>query len=236
MDFLSLTLPTLMQNVALDEAMLLDCEAGTGREVLRIWELEKPAVVLGAGAIFAEDVNRPACAADAVPVLRRSTGGGTVLLGQGCLLYSLVLSYRHAPPLTTIGGSYEYILDRLCAFLGVPDLQREGTSDLAIGGRKVSGNAQQRKRTYLLHHGSLLYNFDARAVDNYLHLPSRQPEYRNQRPHGEFLANLPLERDVLIARLRAAFGADSETTAWPREWVHDLVQTKYGLPEWTMRR
>ena len=51
------------------------------------------AVVLGAAGVIREDVNEETCRQDAVPVGRRSSGGGTVLLGPGCCLYSLVLAY-----------------------------------------------------------------------------------------------------------------------------------------------
>jgi lipoate-protein ligase A len=236
MEFLSLTLPTLAENIALDEALLMAAESETGHEILRIWEWEAPAAVLGAGGKLAEDVDRDACAKDGVPILRRSSGGGTVLLGPGCLLYSLVLAYDRAAPLRAIATSYEYILDRICAYLAVPGLRRAGTSDLALGGRKVSGNAQQRKRGHLLHHGSLLYDFDAMRAERYLLIPGRQPEYRQQRSHSEFLTNLPLERGDLITSLRAAFAAETETAEWPRERVGELVETKYQSAEWTMRR
>src|SRR5262245_36170851 len=88
--FLDRTLPTLAENLALDEALLIAAEAG-GPEVLRLWRWPAPAVVLGAGGRLADDVRADACAADGVPVRRRSSGGGTVLLGPGCLCYSLVL-------------------------------------------------------------------------------------------------------------------------------------------------
>src|SRR5271165_3148381 len=93
MHTLDLTLPTPAENLALDEALLLRAEDGAGGEVLRLWEWPRPAVVLGAGCRLAEDVDEAACVADGVPILRRSSGGGTVLLGQGCLLFTLVL--RH---------------------------------------------------------------------------------------------------------------------------------------------
>src|SRR3954452_17786953 len=83
MRFLDLTLPGAAENLALDEALLLEAEAGRSGEVLRVWEWPRPAVVLGSGCKLAEDVWEEACAADGVPVLRRSTGGGTVLLGAG---------------------------------------------------------------------------------------------------------------------------------------------------------
>src|SRR5687768_15507648 len=97
MHWLDHTLPTPAENLALDEALLLEAEAGRAGEVLRIWEWPTPAVVLGAGGSIADDVNKPACAADGVPIARRASGGGTVLLGRGCLLYSLVLRYDRAP-------------------------------------------------------------------------------------------------------------------------------------------
>src|SRR5579872_7437387 len=90
MRYLGLTLPTPEENLAFDEALLLAAEAGGG-EVLRVWEWPRPAVVLGSGGRLAEEVDRAACRADGVPVLRRSSGGGTVLLGGGCLLFTLVL-------------------------------------------------------------------------------------------------------------------------------------------------
>src|SRR5262245_30654005 len=174
---LDLTLPTLAANLALDEALLLEAEAGTGGEVLRFWEWPHLAVVLGAGGQIALDVNEPVCSTDRIPILRRASGGGTVLLGRGCLLFSLVLRYGRAAELRHINASYRYILGRMAAaFQSVAsDVEHAGISDLAIAGRKCSGNAQQRKRDYLLHHGTLLYDFDLPLMSRYLRSPPRQP-------------------------------------------------------------
>jgi lipoate---protein ligase len=236
MDYLGLTLPTLAENLALDEALLLRAEGEAGAGALRVWEWPEPAVVLGAGCSLAADVDEGACAAEGVPIARRSSGGGTVLLGPGCLLYSVILCYDAAPELAHIASSYCYLLKQLCAALQVPGLAPAGTSDLAIGGLKVSGNAQQRKRHHFLHHGSLLYAFDIGGVANYLRAPVRQPAYRQHRAHEDFLTNLPLDRDTLTQRLRRAFAADQPVTDWPADLVRELVQTKYGQADWARRR
>ena len=235
MRFLDCTPGTVAENLALDEALLLRGEE-SGQECLRLWETLAPAVVLGAGCSLAADVDEAACVADNVPILRRSTGGGTVLLGHGCLLFSLVLAFERAPELAHIGSSYRYILEKICCALDVADLRLAGISDLAVGSRKVSGNAQQRKRTHLLHHGSLLYAYDVNLVARYLRMPARQPAYRQERPHGEFLANLPLRRDDLASRLRQAFGAEETEENCPMESVVQLVKAKYARQEWTRRR
>src|SRR5262245_58083584 len=111
--FLDLTLGSIADNLALDEALLLAAEAGEGGELLRVWEWPLPTVVLGTGCRLAQDVDEAACRADGVPILRRSSGGGTVLLGRGCLCYSLVLRFDYAPALMEIPTSYVYILERV---------------------------------------------------------------------------------------------------------------------------
>jgi lipoate-protein ligase A len=237
MRFLSLTLPTPAANLALDEALLLRAEAGEAGEVLRCWEQPSLAVVLGAGCRLADDVDEAACRADAVPILRRSSGGGAVLLGAGCLLYTLVLDGERAPELAGIRSSYAYILAKVAAALPeVNGVEPAGISDLAEAGRKFSGNAQQRKRRFLLHHGTLLYAFDLSRVGRYLRPPARQPEYRASRDHAAFLRNLETPADEIERRLRAAWDAEMIESEWPVERVRQLVAEKYTTEEWLRRR
>jgi lipoate-protein ligase A len=235
---LELTLPTLEENLALDEALLLTAEEGLGGEVLRFWEHPHYAVVLGAGGVLAEDVDEAACQADGVPILRRASGGGTVLLGPGCLLFTLVLSYERDPALHDIHASYRFILSRTAEALGrlLPGAAPAGTSDLAAEGMKFSGNAQQRKRNFLLHHGTILYAFDVARIGRYLKQPARQPAYREQRDHAAFVRNVAADRGVIERLLAGAWEADTPMTAWPTERVGALVAQKYSTREWIRRR
>lgn len=238
MQFLDLTLGTVEENLALDEALLLEAEAGRSGEVLRTWEYPGPAVVLGSGCRLAEDVKEAACAGDQVPIVRRGSGGGTVLLGYGCLLYSLVLASEGVAALREIRSSYAYILHRMCqALAGVlPGIERAGISDLAATGRKFAGSAQQRKRRYLLHHGTLLYDFNLELFGCYLHLPSRQPDYRAGRDHAAFLRNLPLGRSELEHRLRSSWEAEAKLLGWPERLMSELLAEKYARADWIRRR
>jgi lipoate-protein ligase A len=238
MHLLDLTLPTAAENLALDEALLLEAAAGRGGEVLRLWESPEYAVVLGAGCVLAEDVDEAACLADRVPVLRRASGGGTVLLGPGCLCYSLVLSYDRGPALRAITPSYVYILGRIREALAglLTAIEQAGTSDLMDAGLKFSGNAQQRKREHLLHHGTLLYDFNLSRIRRFLRIPGRQPEYRGQRAHELFLRNLPAGAWDLKRRLRAEWEANEEMSDWPRGAMRYLAEDKYGRETWIRRR
>lgn len=224
MFYLDLTLPTPAENLALDEALLAEAEAG-GPEVLRVWESPTFFVVLGLGGRRDDDVHDEACAADGVPVLRRSSGGGTVLQGPGCLSYALVLRTDRDPALSSITGTNAYVLDRMATALrsALPDIHYRGISDLALGARKISGNAQRRKKHWTLFHGTLLYDFPSAAITRYLKQPKRQPDYREDRPHEAFLTNAPLAPEALIETLRRAWGAEAVLPRWPETRMQPLL-------------
>jgi lipoate---protein ligase len=238
MKYIDLTLPSVADNLALDEALLLEAEAGRRGEILRFWEWSTPAVILGAGSRLAKDVNEAACRTDRVPIVRRSSGGGTVLVSAGCLCYSLVLSYDRDTTLREIQSSFRFILGRMRDALPKYNggLELAGTSDLALAGKKFSGNSQQRKRHFLLHHGTILYAFDIKPVDRYLLMPTRQPDYRLQRKHSEFLTNLDCDPVDLRLRLLTAWNVNRKATMWPENAVHKLVHDKYAQAEWIRRR
>jgi lipoate-protein ligase A len=236
MRLLDLTLPSLAENLALDEALLVAAEEGSS-EVLRLWEQPTYAVVVGSGGSVSIDVNLAACETAGIPILRRASGGGTVLVGPGCLCFTLVLNYEHAPRLNEIPASNRYILARVAKALApVASSLVEGTSDLAVDGVKFSGNAQQRKRTHFLHHGTLLCGFDLALVPKYLNAPERQPDYRRSRSHADFIANLPITVEDAKRLLVVEWQPEGEYSPFPLEKMHALIAEKYARDEWNRRR
>ena len=182
-------------------------EHGATTESLLFWESRQTAVVLGAFGRSDREVHVEKCGADDVPVLRRISGGGAVVVARGCLNYALVLSLDDRPELGGVARSYELILGRLVKALGVPGLEALGASDLALREKKVAGSAQKRGRRTLLHHGTLLYDFDVAALATYLREPPRQPTYRAGRRHQAFITNLPLAPGAIKGRLARAWAA-----------------------------
>ncbi len=229
------TLFTPEENLAFDEALIDEAEAaGRPLETLRFWESSSLFVVVGSCGRLSEEVFAETCLRDGVPVLRRHSGGGAILQAPGCLNFSLVLSLESRPGLRGIHASYRFILERTARALGISGLEKRGTSDLALHGRKVSGNAQRRKRRSLLHHGTLLYDFVPGIMEAYLPPPPREPDYRCGRPHEAFLANLPLPLDVIKTRVAAAWGAHPRN-GLPLPSVTELVKRKYANSEWIRR-
>jgi lipoate-protein ligase A len=63
--------------------------------------------------------------------------------------------------------------------------------DYCFSSRKFGGNAQTITRNKWLHHTSFLWTLDSlNKIETYLRVPKKQPEYRAQRSHSEFLTSL----------------------------------------------
>lgn len=235
---LDLTLPTPEENLALDEALLdVAEEASQPAEVLRFWEADRPLVVLGRSSKVAEEAQLKPCKNAGVPVLRRCSGGAAIVAGPGCLMYAVVLSYELHPELRALDLAHRFVLSRLRDALLplVPSVQIRGTSDLAVGESKFSGNSLRCKRNHLLYHGTLLYDFDVSLFDKYLGPAPRQPAYRKGRTHRQFVANIPLSSAEMKQAISAVFQASRECTQWPREMVHQLVKERYSEESWNLR-
>ena len=111
LSYLDLTLDLPEANLALDEALLESVEAAPeGPEWLRIWEMPSPVVVVGRSTKVHQEVNLPACQRRGIPVLRRCSGGTSVVVGPGCLLYSVVLSYQQRPELRHLDVAHRFVM------------------------------------------------------------------------------------------------------------------------------
>lgn len=241
--WLDLTLPTPAENLALDHALLEEGEQNPhAPEVLRVWEHLKPMVVLGRSSRHAQEVKRDACREASIPVLRRLSGGATILTGAGCLMYAVVLDLDARPELRAIDQAHAFVLNRLASALAaeVATVRREGTSDLALerDGRvlKFSGNSLRVGRRRLLYHGTLMYGFDLTLVPRLLLEPPRQPEYRERRTHDRFIANLPVDRAALLAALRSAFDANLTLDSYSDQLVQTLASEQYNQDSWNLQR
>jgi lipoate-protein ligase A len=246
MKLLDLTLPSPAENLACDEVLLDAAEAGDGEEVLRFWEPREHFVVVGYANKVATEVNVAACEAHGIPVLRRCSGGGTVVQGPGCLNYTLVLRITADGPLHNIGVANQFIMRQNRAAIQSlfpksetrnprPEIAIRGHTDLAISERKFSGNSQRRRKHFLLFHGTFLLNFDLALVSELLPMPSKQPEYREHRPHVEFLTNLNVPAEKVKAALRQAWKAEEPLENPPLEKIAALARDKYVTREWNFK-
>jgi lipoate-protein ligase A len=223
------------ENLSCDEVLLDFCEATDGPEVLRFWESPSYFVVLGYTKSLQKEVDIAECKKHHISILRRCSGGGTVLQGNGCLNYSLISKippeeFPHNIPATNC-RIMKMQRDALRGLLP-GDVEIRGHTDLTWNGLKFSGNAQRRKSRYFLFHGTILLNFDIALVQKVLLMPEVQPDYRGGRSHQSFITNLPLEKEQVQKAIATKWNASGTFDALPMEQIRTLAAEKYLSPQW----
>lgn len=229
------TAKTPAENLAFDEALLNYCENHDSLEVLRFWEPKDYFVVLGYSNKILKEVRSDYCETNNIPVLRRASGGGTILQGPGCLNYTLVLRIDSDDAFKSITKTNQTIMQKQRNALMplIPEgLSVRGDTDLTCGMLKFSGNAQRRKKNCLLFHGTFLLNFDIDMIKQTLQLPERQPEYRNQRTHEAFLMNLMTDAKSVRQSLIKEWQAEQTLEIDLSRETDELIKVQYGNPDW----
>lgn len=236
MKILDLTYTTPQENLACDEALLRFGEDKD--EILRFWEPNRYFVVLGYSRRSNFDVRLEFCKENNIPIYRRITGGGTVLQGEGCLNFSLILSSGGPHELTSIAKTNEYVLKHHKKALERITKQKigiQGISDLTIGDMKFSGNSQRREKNLLLFQGTFLLSFDIPMIEKTLTIPDRQPRYRQNRPHKNFLMNLKIDSAKVKKAIAKEWNAISPLKKIPDAEIAELAETKYSDDNWNRK-
>lgn len=206
MKLLQYSCKTPKENIAIDEYLLQEVNIGAYSDgICRIWESNQVFVVMGLSKSLNQDVHEIACLRDGIDILKRCSGGGTVLQGPGCFNYSYLLPLSYHQQLQSVSSTTAYVLSLVQATLAslIPNTQQKGISDLVINDLKFSGNAQRRIKHAILFHGTILYNFDVSLITKYLKEPIDQPEYRHHRHHCDFIQNIGITKDQLISLFSA---------------------------------
>ncbi len=160
-----------------------------GIGVLRIYRWKKPSFTYGFSQDPQEEIHLAKCKADGIEVVKRITGGG-ILFHHDEITYSFVCSKPDIGEPQEIFVSYKNICNFLMRFyesLGLAPafaIQAEGFKDksvshqlcsashekydIVIGGKKIGGNAQKRRRQVIFQHGVIPCSIDWNFVSRYL--------------------------------------------------------------------
>jgi lipoate-protein ligase A len=235
MQRLDLALDDPCENLAVDEALLELLEAGHGEELLRFWEFRQFVVVLGRSSNYFNEIDVSACQRDAITILRRRSGGASIVAGPGCLLYSLLIDLELRPHLRDLTTFHAWVMEglvRALRTLNLPALS-QGTCDVTVDDCKVSGNSLRVGRRGALYHGTVMYQFPLTLISQYLRTAPRQPLYRQNRPHSTFVANVPADPEGIKNAMAAHWQVDSISEIKPLERAKVLAENRYRNPEWT---
>ncbi|GMH40894.1 hypothetical protein BSKO_08798 [Bryopsis sp. KO-2023] len=147
-------------------------------------------VVMGISAKVDQVMHRGLVAGKQVKVIRRYSGGGTVIIDKETLFATLIFEQKSIPDVTAYPrpimkwseGFYSSVFSPWGSF----SLKE---NDYAYERRKFGGNAQTITKDKWVHHTSFLWDYDSELMA-LLKQPPKQPDYRKSRVHDDFLCRL----------------------------------------------
>ncbi len=146
-----------------------------------------PAIVMGISG-NAEDLLIVEPANSPLPIIRRFSGGGCVVVDPSTFFVTMICNVEGNRP-----SAFPQEVARWNAELYKPLLEHLDfnllENDYVLGARKFGGNAQYLTRDRWLHHSTLLWSYNCELM-NLLKLPKKRPQYRQERSHDDFLCHL----------------------------------------------
>ncbi|MCB1113968.1 MAG: lipoate--protein ligase family protein [Chlamydiia bacterium] len=181
----------IFQQLELEEAIL---RAGTG-EWLIVNTGAPPAIVMGISG-KPEELVEPH---STLPMIKRFSGGGCVVIDEETVFVTMIGDMESPNP-CKIHCHAETHLKK--ALFNLPFALKQ--NDYILDDKKFGGNAQYITKNRFLHHTSLLWDYNPERM-SLLKNPKKQPEYRQNRPHHDFLTSLhphfPSKEDFILQLL-----------------------------------
>jgi lipoate-protein ligase A len=251
-------------NMSVDESILESVTQGLSPTTLRLYSWQPPCLSLGYAQPFS-DVDLNNLSALGWDMVRRPTGGRAILHTDE-LTYS-VIGLQEDPNLSgTVLESYQRLsaaLLKALEMLGLPAradphpsipqnnnsprpicFEVPSTYEITVGGRKIIGSAQARKKGGVLQHGSLPLKGDLGRITAALALSEDERKNASLRIHSraatveEMLGYAPQWEEVAIAFQRAFEWTlnlelhPSHLSAWEENRAQELLRDKYGNQAW----
>jgi lipoate-protein ligase A len=249
--FLDLTVNDAYTNMAVDEAITKARGEGRVPDTLRFYMWKPSAVTLGYFQSVEDEVNLEALSRFGFNLNRRISGGGAVLNSEmGEITYSVILKEDDLRVSTDPVESYHLLCQGIIDALDVFGIKAEfkPINDIIVGGKKISGNAQIRRYGAVLHHGTLLVDFDAKQMFSVLKISKEKLSDKMIQQAEERVTTIrrllgrqigfPEVRDALEKGYKKALNAElvkSELTPYEQDLVKQFRE-RYASRAWIYRR
>lgn len=158
-----------------------------------VWIPQATVLVLGQSNDLELSVLLEKAEKDKVRIIRRPTGGESVLLTPEMVVVSILFTNINGIQSKKIFQIMGARIQSALEDIGVENISFKGISDLVIREQKILGSAIYRNPELLFYHAVLNVAEEPLMIAKYLHHPQREPDYRNNREHEMFVTSLRKE-------------------------------------------
>lgn len=235
------------EGLALDDTLPLSVEINHSPPILHLYTF-KPSAIVGKYQDIRASLKLDRCRERGIEYNRRSTGGGTVIMGPEILALGLGINVDYPG----IGRGVNSLFETLSRVL-INALERMGIkalfrpkNDLEVMGKKIAGlSAAAETGKSLLFHTSLLVNFDIPLMLDIMNTPLVKLHDKGYNCFSQRMTTVYREagrdtpvKDVMDAvqhSFAKEFGirfVEDSPDAWEQESMKRLIEERYTNPEW----
>ena len=237
--------------MAIDEAILEFRIKKQVPNTLRLYRWKPSAVSIGQNQGIMEEVDIENCNKLNIDYIRRISGGGAVYHDyNGEITYSIVASQSELPQ--DIDDTFRVLCKGIINTLGKFGLNamhgKFHCPSIFVGDRKISGNAQARRKGIILQHGTILLDYDPELM--YTVLKVRRPQMKSRLVKSVFqkvttiknetdqIPDIKTFRDAIIEGYEKALSTKfmiEELTPDELSMAKKLVEIKYSSKDWNFK-
>jgi lipoate-protein ligase A len=225
-------------NMGIDEVLMRNCTS----PVLRFFAWKPAAISIGYFQGLDEEVDLGKCKELGIDYVRRITGGGAVF-HDAELTYSFVIPEKELPE--DILESYGIICGAI-----IKGLQKLGINaayapinDIICNGKKISGNAQTRRKGIILQHGTILLDVDVDRMFSLLKVPDEKIKDKLIANVKERVAGINKAYDEVADALRQGFKeqfsaelTEDELSQQELAQAEQIAKQSYSTDAWNRKR
>jgi lipoate-protein ligase A len=233
--------------LSVDDTLPLSLSRHGSPPILHLY-IFKPSAIVGKYQDLEAALRLDRCRDRGVEYNRRSTGGGTVIMGPGAVALGLGISIDQPGLKKGIGGVFESLSDVLIQALGDLGIKAcfRPKNDLEIDGRKIAGlSASLETDRAILFHASLLVDFDIPLMLDIMNQPPLKLSDKGYNCFSQRMTTIKeqLGRDIDMASVVHAiqraftrkFGVSlqrDEPDTWEKRHIKDFSDHRYTNPDW----
>jgi lipoate-protein ligase A len=237
--------------MAIDEAILESRIKKQVPNTLRLYRWKPSAVSIGKNQGIMNEVDIKNCERLNIDYVRRISGGGAVYHDyNGEITYSIVASQSELPQ--DIDDTFKVLCKGIINTLGKFGLNamhgKFHCPSIFVGDRKISGNAQARRKGIILQHGTILLDYDPELM--YTVLKVRRPQMKSRlvksvfqkvttiRNETDQIPDIIIIKNAIIEGYEKALSTKliiEELTRDELSMAKELVEIKYSSKDWNFK-
>jgi lipoate-protein ligase A len=207
-----------------------------------------PSVIVGKYQDIASALKLERCKKRGIEYNRRSTGGGTVIMGPEIVALGLGIPSDYPGLHGGVGGVFNTlgrVLLKALESLNI-NAQFQPKNDLEVRGRKIAGlSAASETERSLLFHTSLLVDFDIPLMTDIMHTPLIKVQDKGYNCFSRRMTTVreELRKDVPVVAVMEAIQEsfeesfhirfqDSQPDEWETKTIQRLIEERYTKQEW----